>query len=744
MRIILLGVVAAASAFAFSQIAPKAGDWPLYGRDAGGMRHSPLAQINTTNVSRLQRAWIYHTGEKGRSFESTPIVVNNVLYFSTQNQNIEALDPVSGQEIWKYTNPKPRGSESRGVAYWPGDKQTPARIVFGTGDGRLIELDAKTGTPVVTFGENGTVDLRAGVADKYPKANFAISSPPVIYRDVVIVGPSTQESGSVGPSGDPRGFDARTGKLLWTFHTTPRPGEPGNDTWGPEGWKDRAGPSQWGLDTVDTERGLVFLPVGNAADSFYGADRKGPDLYASSVIALDAVTGKLRWYYQMVHHDLWDYDMNAPPALIDVKRNGETIPALVETNKMSLLFILDRRTGKPIYGVEERPVPKGDTPGEWYSPTQPFPLKPPPLSRTTMTRDDVSKRTPEAEKFCTEWLSRLRFQGPYTPFGMTASLSMPGTMGGGNWGGVSFDPDLGYIFVNTSSLGTVGQMAPTAPGSALPYHNLGGYTRFIDQDGYPCQQPPWGELIAVNANTGDIVWRKTLGSYDELDALGMKNTGATNMGGSIVTAGGLVFIAATTDSKFRAFDARTGAELWVTKLDSSGTTVPMTYMGADGRQYVVVAAGGTNRFRMIANTADKNSDALIAFALPGNQESSAQHQANAAQSPYSPASTTSALSQNVPSNAGAVTAKETTPIANAPQGAAASSAASAALPEGEGKATVLAVCTKCHGPTNFSTLRMSRTAWENEVADMKDKGAVGTDDDFKRVIDYLAKNFPPR
>jgi glucose dehydrogenase len=714
MRKLVTIVVTSAWAFACSQVTPQKGDWPVYGHDAGGTRFSSLQQINTANVGRLQRAWVYHTGENGRSLESTPIFVNNTLYLSTQNQNVVALDPLTGKEIWKYTNPNPRGSESRGVAYWPGDPQTPPRILFGTGNGQLIELDAKSGTLVSSFGNKGIVDLRAGIADNYPKANYAISSPPVIYRDVVIVGPSTQESGSVGPSGQPRGFDVRTGKLLWAFHTVPQPGEDGNDTWGENGWKDRAGPSQWGLDTVDTELGLVFLPVGNAADSFYGADRKGKDLYSSSVIALDAMTGKLRWYYQTVHHDLWDYDMNAPPALIEVKHDGQTIPALAETNKMSLLFILDRRTGKPVFGVEERPVPKGDMPGEWYSPTQPFPLKPPPLSRTTMTKDDISRRSPEAEKFCGEWLSRLRSEGLYTPFGMTPSLSMPGTMGGGNWGGVSFDPQLGYIFVNTSSLGTVGQMAATGPGAPLPYHNLGGYTRFIDQDGYPCQQPPWGEMSAVNANTGEIVWRKPLGSYDELEAQGLKNTGAPNIGGSIATAGGLVFIAATTDSKFRAFDSRTGEERWVAKLEASGTTVPITYLGSDGKQYVVVAAGGTNRFRMIANTADKISDTLIAFALSDKEETGSSSQPSSSPAPPPPS----------PKVSGSPTTAD--------------------LPEGPGKATVIALCTNCHGSNNFSTLRMSRSGWEAEVADMKDKGAAGTDDDFKRVVDYLAKNFPSR
>ena len=593
---------------AFPQAVQRKEDWPVYGHDPGGSRYSPLDQINTANVARLQRAWVYHTGERGRAFESTPIVAGGVLYFSTKNQNIVALHPESGKEIWRY-DPKSNGREQRGVSYWPGDSRTPPRILLGTGDGRLIALDAKTGVPVAGFGDNGVVSLKAGITDKFPRALYAISSPPAIYKNVVIVGPATQEGPSLGPSGDPRGFDVRTGKLLWRFHTI----DP--NTWGPDGWKDRSGPSQWGPATIDTERGMVFLPIGNAADSFYGADRKGTNLYANSVVALDALTGKLRWYYQVVHHDLWDYDLSAPPALVEVKRDGKTIPAVAQITKMGLLFILDRRTGKPVFGVEERPVPKSDTPGEESWPTQPFPLKPPPLARMSMTKDDVTRRTPQAERFCGEWFGRLRHQGPYTPFGLTASLAMPGTMGGGNWGGVSFDPKLGYIFVNTSSLGGAGHMVASDPGAAMPYRNDGGYTRFVDEEGFPCQQPPWGELSAVNAN-GDVAWRVPLGSYDEAEKQGLKNAGAANMGGSIATAGGLVFIAATTDSKFRAFDSRTGKELWMTRLDATGDAVPMTYQGPDGKQYVVIAAGGTNRFRMLAGTADEHADALIAFSLP--------------------------------------------------------------------------------------------------------------------------------
>jgi glucose dehydrogenase len=573
-------------AVAFSQVVPQKGDWPEYGRDPGGSRYSPLTQINTGNIDRLDRAWTYHTGETGRSFEATPILVKNVLYLSTQRHNVVALNPETGAEIWKYdikSTGNPR--ESRGVAYWPGDKKTPPRILFGTGDGRLIALDAKTGAPVAGFGNNGSVNLRIGVADKFPKSGYGISSPPTIYRDVVIVGPATQEGPSHGPSGDPRGYDVRTGKLLWVFHTVPRPGEPGNESWGPNGWVDRAGPSQWGPSTLDTKLGLIYMPIGNPADSYYGGDRPGDDLYSASIIALDALSGKLRWARQIVHHDLWDYDMSAPPALVEVKRDGKVIPALAQITKQSLLFILDRRTGEPVFGIEERPVPKGDVPGEWYSPTEPFPLKPAPLAKTSLNADELSKRSPEAEKFCKDWFSKLHNNGPFTPYGTTPTLLIPGSQGGGNWGGVSFDPKLGLIFTNTNNIAAVGQMI-SRPDGVLPYRNNGGSTRFIDQQGYPCNAPPWAQLSAINANTGEIVWQSVLGSYDELEAQGLKNTGAIAMGGPIVTAGDLVFIAATTDSKFRAFDARNGKELWVTKLDASGTTVPMTYMGSNGKQYL--------------------------------------------------------------------------------------------------------------------------------------------------------------
>ena len=597
------------SALLFAQ---DASEWPAYGRDPGGTKYSPLDQINTRNVSALVRVWSYHTGERG-TWENTPIVVGGVMYFATQKNRVVALEPETGKELWTY-DPKSTGvSEHRGVSYWPGGSGTKPRIILAT-EARLIALDAKSGKPAVDFGDNGEVNLRTGVADDYPKAHYAITSPPAIYKGLIILGPSVQEGPSKGPSGDPRAFDARTGKLVWRFHAVPRPGEPGNETWGPDGWKDRAGPSSWGAMTIDSERGLVFIPMGNPADSFYGGDRKGMNLYANSVVALDAPTGKLRWYFQTVHHDLFDFDMAAPPSLIEATVNGRRVPAVAEFSKNGLLFVLDRVTGKPVWGVEERPVPPSDVPGEQAWPTQPFPIKPPPLTRLSMTKEELSNISPEAHAYCLEQFEKLTAPGPYAPFSVKEPrLVFPSSMGGADWAGLSYDPKRGYIFANASNIGQTGQMVANPPGSPVPFRNQGAYTRFMDKDGYPCNQPPWGELSAVDTHTGDVAWRIPLGSFDELEAKGFKNTGAINLGGSIATAGGVLFIAATADGKFRAFESRTGKELWVTKLDSVGNATPITYRGSNGKQYVAIVAGGPGHLR---GSPILPSDVVIAFALP--------------------------------------------------------------------------------------------------------------------------------
>jgi quinoprotein glucose dehydrogenase len=677
-------------------------DWPVYGHDPGHMKYSPLAQINTANVATLSRAWTYHTGEKARAFETTPLAIGGILYFTTQNQRVIAIDGATGAEIWNFDPKVRRPREHRGVSYWPGDAKTRARILFGTADGRLLALDAQTGKPAAEFGDNGSVDLRAGIADAFPSASYSVSSPPAIYRDLVIVGPSVQEGPSKGPSGDPRAFDVRTGKMVWRFRTLPQPGEPGNDTWGPDGWKDRAGPSVWAPITVDTERGMVFLTTGNAADSFYGADRPGTNLYANCVIALDAATGKMRWYFQVVHHDIFDYDVAAAPTLIETVQNGQRIPAVAQITKSGLLFILNRETGKPVFGVEERPVAKSDVPGEQSWPTQPFPLKPPPLARTTISRDDIFQRTPESARYCLDLFDKAQHEGPYTPFGAAkTTILFPGTMGGGNWGGVSFDPALGFVFANTTNVGGLGHMVPAPPGVPVAYRNESGYARYIDPDGYPCQRPPWGELTAVNANTGEIAWRVPLGSFEQMEALGYKDAGTPSVGGNIATAGGLVFAAGTNDARLRAFDSRTGKPLWVGKLDATGGATPITYRGRDGKQFVVIAAGGPGHMNMVGDNSKNAADTVIAFSLDGTAAPSAA-------------------------------ATESTPVA--------ATASAAVLPEGKEKQVVMRVCTKCHGLTTFAKTRLTRELWNKEVDDMIARGAIATDEEVVVIVDYLVKN----
>lgn len=598
--------------------------WPGFGNDAGHARYSPLSQITPANVAKLRQAWAYDLGIKGRKWEATPIVVNDAMYFTLPlgHDGVAAVDPTSGKQLWKYESKDGRGRSNRAVSYWPGDARTPARLLFASGD-KLIALSAKTGEPVQQFGDNGVVNLRTGVADKYPNGGYSLSSPPAIYKDLAILGPSTQETGRYGPSGDPRAFDIRTGKLVWRFHAIPQPGEAHAGTWGPEGWQDRSGPSLWGLITVDAERGMVFLPVGNPSSSFYGADRPGENLYANCVLALDANTGKLLWYFQTTHHDLVDADLAGAPILIDVVRNGRKIPAVAEVTKLNMVFILDRLTGKPLYPVEERPVPKSDVPGEQAWPTQPFTVKPPPLGRLSITRDEITNVTPESRAYCLDWwdLEKMHNEGPYSSYSANGtSVVFPGTVGGGNWGGMTFNPQLGYLFVNISNLGTIGRMTPAASKEAkegaIDYRNAVAYTRFQDKNGLPCHQPPWGELAAINVNTGDIAWKIPFGVVDDLEAKGIRNTGAPNIGGAITTASGLVFIGATRDRRFRAFDGKTGKELWSVKLDAAAAATPVTYRGKDGKQYVAVAAGGPSDVGRGTEFEGDFPQRLIAFALP--------------------------------------------------------------------------------------------------------------------------------
>ena len=594
-------------------------DWPGFGNDPGGMKFSPLTQITPANVTELAVAWTYDTGEKGGGFRGwsvTPLVIDNIMYFGTPGGKLIALNAETGVETWKFDLKTISSSgrySPRGISHWPGDAQTPPRVVATTTDGLLTQVSAKNGE-LVRVGDKGYVDLKTGVTEKFG-GGYNVAAPPAIFKDMAILAPATGEQGRYGIAGDIRGFDLKTGKELWRFHTVPQPGEPNFGTWGTDGWQDRRGPGSWVNMTVDVANGLVFVPMGQPTDQNFGNSRPGSNLYSSSLIALDAATGKLKWYYQMTHHDIYDWDANAPPTLIEVNKNGTKIPALAQSTKQGLMFILNRLTGEPVFGAEERRVPQLDALGDQTWPTQPFPLKPAPISRTSMTREEVNKTSPSSEKACKALYDKMVQSGPYTPYGMVPSLVFPSSEGGGSWSGASYDPTRHLIFVNTRSLGTAGELRPSMSSGLLPSFGKMKIP-FDDPDGYPCSAPPWGELMAINADTADIAWRVPLGEYRELTKRGVPRTGTPNAGGPIVTASGLVFIGSTTDARFRAFDSQTGKELWAASIPNDAIATPLTYMGGSGKQYVAtVAGGGLDNFVKPA-LAVPRANVVVAFKLP--------------------------------------------------------------------------------------------------------------------------------
>jgi glucose dehydrogenase len=587
-RLILLLLVFPISIYA-QQAEEPAGDWPMYRGNLAGTGFSPLSQITPDNVANLTEGWSYSlrsdtaAGQRGPTSQVTPIVIDGVMYLPAADRVI-ALNPITGEEIWRHM--VAAGAPSRrGVAYWPGDNSIPPRIIFTAGQ-RLVALDAATGSVATEFGQAGEIDMVTPYI-----------SVPMVYQDIVIVGANTPR-GDVGGVGNARAFDARTGAKVWEFSSVPQPGSLGHDTWEGDSWVGRLGANAWPFYfTVDQQRGLLYIPLASPIPFAYGGDRGGSNLFSNSLVAVDILSGEYRWHFQTIHHDLWDHDPPAPPALFDIPRADGTIPALAVTTKSGYLYILNRETGEPVYGVEERAMPQSTVPGEQTFPTQPIPVRPPALARVSydstdlVTAADTSAEHAAACAELVENIGEIYNAGPFTPW-----TYRPGGAPGPTtllWGGASFDPNSGYLFVFSGDIGTFGWMEEAEDGSPLPYTRVaprpGGFDVGIGNMRLPCQKPPWGTLSAVDSATGDIVWQQAIGLTEALPA-NKQNTGRPGRAAALVTASNLLFIAATDDNRFRALDTATGSELWIDTMDGRGNANPMTFMGTDGKQYLVISA----------------------------------------------------------------------------------------------------------------------------------------------------------
>ena len=625
--------------------------WTHYGGTAGGTRWSDASQIDRGNVDELAVAWRYSTGELRRraadliansSTQTTPIVVEGALVFCTPFNRLVALDPATGRERWVH-DPKvalnhalPYHYNCRGVSAWRDPQATPGsacatRVFMGTNDSRLIAVDARTGRACNAFGQNGQVRVQRDWPDKF-HGESKITSAPVVAAGVVAVGSFVMDNiRTDAPPGTVFAFDARTGEPRWKFDPIPRDAtDPAFATWF-DGSALRTGAANvWSTMVADEARGIIYAPVGSAAPDFYGGMRKGDNLYSSSLVALNVTTGKPIWHFQTVHHDIWDYDVSAPPLLAELPRNGRTVPAVVQNTKQGFVFVFDRVDGKPLFPIEERPVPQGALPGEWLAPTQPFPVKPAPLVPTAITPDDAWGFTPWDRHKCRELIKTFRSEGIYTPPSEgPGTLLTPGSAGGANWGGAAFDAQRNLMIVNVNRVAQVVQMIPRAdiPGvegislangkdvaaaTGTPYGTRRDW--LLSPLGAPCTAPPWSELVAVDLVSGDVRWRVPLGSIEKQLPIRFEwNLGTPSLGGPIVTAGGLVFVAGTMDGYLRAFDVATGEMLWRHEMPAGTQATPMTYE-VSGRQYVVLVTGHHLWFDSPAG------DEVIAFALPTRRD----------------------------------------------------------------------------------------------------------------------------
>lgn len=618
--------------------------WEHVGGDIGGQRSSAAHQITRDNVGRLSRSWTYSTGDARRlrgsnvkwKFQATPILADGRLYLCTPFNDVVALDPGNGKELWRYQakladiKPAGNGLSCRGVTYWKDPKAgdgepCQTRIVTGTNDMRLVALDARSGRPCITFGDRGTITIDPGKPLVH-RGEVQITSPPVVVKGVVVVGSAIGDNMRVdAPRGTVRAFDVRTGAPLWTFDPIPHdPGDPARATW-PGNSADLTGQANvWSLMSGDEQRGLVFLPTSSPSVDHYGGTRPGDNRYANSVVALDARTGRIVWNFQTVHHDLWDYDVSAQPTLATIERNGHLVDALIQPTKMGLIFTFDRATGKPLFEIVERPVPRGDVPGEWYSPTQPFPTTPRMLVPNQLKPKDVWGLTPFDRGACRRLVQKYRYEGPYTPPSLQGTIHYPFISGGVNWGSAAFDARAQTLYVVTNNATGLMRLVPResagprtemdvfrdgiAPQTGTPY--VLERTLLASPFGAPCNPPPWGQLHAIEMRTGKVLWERPLGTLEDFVPLGnlFLPHGSGNMGGPIVTSGGLLFVGAAMDNYLRAFDMRNGDEVWKGRLPAGGQATPMTYIWK-GRQFVLIAAGG---HEVLGTSA---GDTLVAFAL---------------------------------------------------------------------------------------------------------------------------------
>ena len=616
-------------------------EWSAYAHDAGGSKYSPARQITRENVKDLVPVWTYRTGDFARGDatardETTPLYVDGVLYASTPFGGVRALNAETGEEIWSFDSGLDLSGSygdftNRGVSTWLDRTRSRGsscrrRIFVATVDARLVALDGRTGSLCSDFGSHGQIDLTRGLetAPQF-KGEFAVTSPPAIVGELVIVGATVADNQrAAAPPGVVRAFDARTGVLRWSWDPVPRhPSESGYDTWRGDSAHLTGAANAWSIISVDSARDLVFIPTGSASPDFYGGERLGQNLYANSVVALRASTGKMAWHYQMVHHDLWDYDVPAQPVLFTMHRDGRDMPALVQTTKMGYVFVLDRLTGQPLFPVVERPVPKSDVPGEDTWPTQPVPTLPAPLGPTRFDLSDVFGVSDSARAWCRAQLANTRSEGIFTPPSLRGTVIFPGNIGGSNWSGIALDPIRHLAIIPSNRIITVVALIPRAqlrervmggtrfdefaPQAGTPY---GLHRRhLVAPDGVPCNPPPWGVLTAIDLETGATRWERPFGSVPRSGDSANAKFGSPNLGGAMISAGGVVFAGGTVDQRLHAFDIETGTELWSSLLPAGVHASPMTYVTPSGTQFVVVAAGGHKELR------DKVGDYIVAFAL---------------------------------------------------------------------------------------------------------------------------------